>query len=152
MWELGLKLWVSVWYTYSNIFFQFLNNITRIFTHFFIHIYIKKIQIIFLKLLYQIALNFLGPNQPHSPNCRELKKKTKKQKNKPVLICKLYGSLYVPGWGNLIPHSHSIMMALKGKCAPPNQLMTSYRWRGPQKMLSSFFLSFFLLFLFFYFY
>ena len=39
-------------------YFQFLNNIIHIFTHFFIHINFKKIQIILLILLDQTGLNF----------------------------------------------------------------------------------------------
>ena len=35
-----------------------LNNITRIFTHFFTHIYFQKIQITLLKQHYQTALSF----------------------------------------------------------------------------------------------
>ena len=39
----------AVWYMYLNICFQFLNNITRIFIHFFIYTYFQKIQITFLE-------------------------------------------------------------------------------------------------------
>ena len=35
--------------------FQFLNNITRIFTHFFIHTYFKKIQTTLLEQCYQAS-------------------------------------------------------------------------------------------------
>ena len=39
----------AVWYMYLNICFQFLNNIIRIFTHFFTYTYFQKIQITFLE-------------------------------------------------------------------------------------------------------
>ena len=37
--DLSLRKLGAVWYTYSNTCFQFLNNITCISTHFFIHTY-----------------------------------------------------------------------------------------------------------------
>ena len=37
--DLSLRKLGAVWYTYSNTCFQFLNNITCISTHFFIHMY-----------------------------------------------------------------------------------------------------------------
>ena len=40
--------------------FQFLNNITQFFTHFFTHTYFKKLQTILLKLLYQTGTSFLN--------------------------------------------------------------------------------------------
>ena len=43
-----------VWQSILNTYFQFLNNITCIFTHYFTHTYFKKIQIILLKLFYQM--------------------------------------------------------------------------------------------------
>ena len=45
-----------IWPPSSNNNFQILNNITDVFTHFFIDTYFKKFQIIILKLLYQISL------------------------------------------------------------------------------------------------
>ena len=44
---------IPIWYASSNTCFQFLNNITHIFIHFFIHTYFKKLQTIILKLFYQ---------------------------------------------------------------------------------------------------
>ena len=39
VWMFSPNLLGLVWYTYSNTYFQFLNNIIRIFTHFFIYTY-----------------------------------------------------------------------------------------------------------------
>ena len=43
-----------IWYTISNIRFQFLNNITRIFIHFFTHTYFKKNKKLLFKHTYQM--------------------------------------------------------------------------------------------------
>ena len=42
-----------VWWVSSNSHFHILNNITHISTHFFTHMYFKKLQTTILKLLYQ---------------------------------------------------------------------------------------------------
>ena len=47
-----------VWYMCLNTCFQFLNNITRIFTHFFTYPYFQKIQTTLLKQHYQRAIIF----------------------------------------------------------------------------------------------
>ena len=49
----------SVWYMQLNNSFQFLNNITCIYTHFFIHTYLQKIQTMLLEQHYQ-----MGPYNP----------------------------------------------------------------------------------------
>ena len=59
--------WVLAWFPHIlfrgvnfplNNSFQCLNNITRIFTHFFIHMYFQKIQIILLEQYYQTGSKF----------------------------------------------------------------------------------------------
>ena len=45
----------AIWYGSLSNTFQFLNNITRIFTHFFTHTYFQKIQITLLEQRYQTA-------------------------------------------------------------------------------------------------
>ena len=45
----------AVWYEILSNSFQFLNNITRIFTHFFTHMYFKKIQTTLLEQRYQTS-------------------------------------------------------------------------------------------------
>ena len=49
----------SVWYMQLNNSFQFLNNITCIYTHFFINKYLQKIQTMLLEQHYQ-----MGPYNP----------------------------------------------------------------------------------------
>ena len=44
-----------IYYRCLNNSFQYLNNITCIFTHFFTHIYFQKIQIMLLEQHYQMA-------------------------------------------------------------------------------------------------
>ena len=46
-------------YINLNKYFQFLNNITRIFIHFFIYIYLKKIKNYYLNTRIKCILNYL---------------------------------------------------------------------------------------------
>ena len=45
----------TIWYGILSNNFLFLNNITHIFTHFFIHTYFQKIQTTLLKLRHQTS-------------------------------------------------------------------------------------------------
>ena len=53
----------GIWYGNLNNIFQFLNNITHIFTHFFIHTYFQKIQTTLLEHCYQSGASFFNSNQ-----------------------------------------------------------------------------------------
>ena len=53
--ELNIGKSGAVWYMCLNTCFQFLNNITCIFTYFFTYTYFQKIQTKLLKQYYQIA-------------------------------------------------------------------------------------------------
>ena len=64
-------LW-PVWPSSSNNNFHILNNITHIFTYFFIHTYFKKLQITILKLLYQIPPYLLISLFTHTCVCPKM--------------------------------------------------------------------------------
>ena len=58
------SIWVfkfrSIWYASLNIYFQFLNNITGIFTYFFTHMYFQKNLKLLFKHTYQTSPQFIS--------------------------------------------------------------------------------------------
>ena len=83
---MGMRNYGSVWYVSLNTCFQFLNNITHIFTHFFIYMYFKKNWKLLLKHTYQTCNIHARRIVKCWKNIGLIQKKKRKKKKKRRLV------------------------------------------------------------------